>query len=175
MPRDSELVATERLRNIQLTGDIEIDAVANLKNMLARELVKDEFFKMSAIEIYDVEPDNLPRLPAICLILTGSETRQRTMGKENATFIRNITVDLVYYHADINEKASEVKMRLNMSRITSVINRNRDLNGYCRIGATTGATSFSRTGFDGNKLINTAVTPIFIPIMYRGPAAGQRL
>lgn len=177
MPHDDpELQSTERLKNlVKLTGDIEVDAQANLKGMLVRELKNDTLFGTGALEIYDIEPDQLPRLPAIALVLTGSRTEQRTLGK-NANFTREVFIDLVYYNSDVNQKNKSSDIIKKISRIQSVLRRNADLNGYCRMGARTGLVRrIERVILNSEAIVTGFVIPIIIPILYKDRAAGPGL
>jgi hypothetical protein len=173
MPSEAELMSTDRLKNLyKLTGDIEIDALKNLQSMLQRELKNDDKFRTRAIEIYDTIPDKFPRFPAICLDLVSSDTQRRTMGKDVATFMRSVYVDVWYYHADVNEKMNSYDVNLHASKIVSIIQRNADINGYCRVGV---KFEDSMQIFDkviGEKIIRGAKIRIRIPILYRDRAAG---
>ena len=167
-----ELNSAERLKNlVKLTGDIEVDAIANLKELLFRELKNDPLFAIKAIEIYDIDTEKVPRFPAICLDLKGSETQQRTIGKDRATFLRSVYVDVWYYHADVNDKIIETELRKTMSRINSVIVRNADLNGYCRMGVRLGSVLQVDKVF-GERIVRGVKFPLTIPILYRDRSAG---
>ena len=172
MPSESELVATERLRNLtKLTGDIEVDALKNLQLMLYDKMKTDDKFKTKAIEIYDVNPDIIPRFPAVCLELTGSNNRRRTMGHDFATFQRDVFIDVWYYHADVSEKFNSSEVIVNMSRIISIIQRNGNINGYCRMGVRLeGETSIIDKIFS-SKIVRGAKISLMIPILYRDRSA----
>lgn len=170
---DPELASTERLRNlIKLTGDIDVDVVLNLKELLRRELRYDEDFKLEKVaEIYDTDTEAIPSFPAICIDITSAQTQQRTIGKERATFLRTVELDIKFYGADVNDKNATRIVRLGGSRISSVISRNADLNGYCRMGLRLGAVTYPDVVF-GSKIIRAAVIPVVAPIMYRDRSAG---
>lgn len=172
MSSESELYSTERLKHlVKLTGDIEIDAVANLRETLRRELKNDDKFGLSAIEIYDIDTELIPRFPAICLDFKGSTQEQRTIGKERCTFMRTINVELWYYHADVNQKNIEMEIRRATSRIISVVSRNADLNGYCRMGVKIKNSRIIEKVF-GENIIKGSLINIDIPILYRDRSSG---
>lgn len=163
------LLAAERLRNlVKPTGDIEIDAIANLKAMLARELARDVDFPVKAIEIYDVYPEKVPNFPSIYIEVTDSITQQTTISKEMATFRRNIFCKVVYCHADINNKSIEQDIRKYGGRVASVIQRNGDINGYCRMGVRqSGNPTFVDVIFGSQKVVRGFSIPLEIPVIYR--------
>lgn len=171
---DPELLATERLKNlVKLTGDIEIDVIANLEALLKREILLDDKFKLGkSVDIYNIDTDKIVSFPAICLDLINSETVQRTIGKDIATFERSVYVDIWYYHADVNQKNVESEVRMALSRLNSILARNADLNGYCRRGMIDAKSSRIVSKVFGEKVVKAAVISKLIRIIYRDRAAG---
>ena len=165
---DSELMASERLKNmVKLTGDIEIDVIANMEALL------DEKFKPGrSMDIYTTDTDKIPTFPAISIDLVNSETRQRTMGKDRATFERNVYIDIFYYHADVNNKNVESETRIALSRLNSILARNADLNGYCRMGMRDAKPSRILDKVFGDKIVKSGVISKLVIILYRDRAAG---
>ena len=171
---DSELMASERLKNmVKLTGDIEIDVIANMEALLKREILLDEKFKLGrSMDIYTTDTDKIPTFPAISIDLVNSETRQRTMGKDRATFERNVYIDIFYYHADVNNKNVESETRIALSRLNSILARNADLNGYCRMGMRDAKPSRILDKVFGDKIVKSGVISKLVIILYRDRAAG---
>lgn len=174
MPSDFELNSTDRLKNlVKLTDVIEVDALKNLQEMLRRELIDDRRFQLSkTLEIYDTDIANVAKFPCLCLEVRGSTTDRRTIGKDAATFLRTVFIDVWYYISDVNEHARSLDLITAMGRIITIINRNADLNGYCRMGVRQegGATVVEK--LFGEKVIRGARISLRIPILYRDRAAG---
>lgn len=162
-----ELVGSEKQKYlVKLTGDIEIDVISNLRELLRRELKNDPHFSLGALEIYDIDTELVPRFPAICLDLTNSQQEQTTIGPI-ATYIRRVHVNIWYYHADIVDKAVESAVRLAASRIVSVIFRNSDLHGYSKLGIQMPSPGRFVDKVFGTKIVRGFVFPAIIPIIYR--------
>jgi hypothetical protein len=171
---DPELMATERLKNlVRLTGDIEIDVIANMEALLKREILLDDKFKLGrSMDVYTTDTDKIPTFPAISIDLVNSETKQRTIGKDRATFERNVYIDIFYYHADVNNKNVESETRIALSRLNSILARNADLNGYCRRGMVDAKPSRILDRVFGDKVVKSAVISKIVSIIYRDRAAG---
>ncbi len=171
---DPQLLATERLKNlVKLTGDIEVDVIANLESMLKREIQLDDKFKLGkSFDIFKVDTEKIVSFPAICLDLVNSETKQTSIGKDIATFIRSVYIDIYYYHADVNQNNVQSEVVMAMSRLNSILARNADLNGYCRMGMIDAKSSRIVSKVFGEKVIKAAVISKLIRIVYRDRSAG---
>lgn len=172
MPSSEELVATERLKNIQLTGCIDIDALKNLQIMLQRELKNDDQHKVLGIEIYDNDIEKITKFPCIALEVTGGTgPSQRTIGKEKATFEKEIYVTIWFYYADVDTKFVHSEIIRRVSSIVAVLAKNADLNGFCRKGLSVEDYRL-QTKAVGDTLVKCAGINIVIPVLYRDRAAG---
>lgn len=173
MPSEAELLATERLKDqTKLTGDINIDAMKNLQAMLKRELIEDPHNRMPKLEVYDHDSEAMPSFPAIALEYKGTRgPTQRTIGKERATFEQEVMVGVWYYHADVSTKNSASEITKALSRISSIIQLNSDLNGYCRKGVIIHST-MPRDRPVGAAIMAGGCVDISIPVIYRARSAG---
>lgn len=167
-----ELMAAERLRYTKITNDIDIDVMSNLKEMLSRNLFTDDEFSIKKIEIYDSDIENIPSLPCICLEHRSTDIEQRTIGKIRATFEKLVNIDLILYHSDLNDKSRQNEVTKMATRIISIINRNRDLNGYCRKGIVIGKSSYKEYVKNNDKLLRSFLIPLTISVIFRDRAAG---
>jgi hypothetical protein len=172
MPSETELASTERLKNlVKLTGNISMDVLKNLQAMLLREMKNDSEYSSKFVEIYDNDSNNIPNFPAIALEFKEKTTTRRTIGKDCATFQDLVFIDVWYYHADVNSKMINTDIQIAMDKISGIIRKNADLNGYCRKGVDILSARFSQRPVSG-KMIAGACISISACIYYRSRAAG---
>lgn len=173
MPSETELVSTERLRNlVKPIGIIAQDVLKNLQAMLLREMKSDPEFNSKMIEIYDNDSQNIPNFPAMCLEYkeTVGPTR-RTLGKDSATFQDLVYIDVWYYHSDVNSKNINSDIMIMLGKISGIIRKNADLNGYCRKGVDVGVVKVSQRPV-GTKIVAGGYVSISALIYYRSRSAG---
>lgn len=172
MPSETELLSTERLRNlVKPTGINSIDVLKNLQAMLQREMKSDAEFASKAIIIYDNDSDNIPNFPAMCLEYKDTLTKRRTIGKESATFEDLVYIDVWYYHSDVSSKALNTDIMIMLGKISGIIRKNADLNGFCRKGAEILSTKILSRPV-GTKIVSGGYISIEACIYYRSRAAG---
>lgn len=163
-----ELVTTDKKNRLQikLTGVIEVDVAKNLQAVLQRELKNDPNFRSSPIEVYDTDTENIPRFPAICINVTNIRNNQLTIGARS-TNQRDIHIAIIYYHSDINAKALDNQILQDAGRIISIVHKNADLNGYCRMGVRMESSATLMDRIKGSSIMRAAIIPIVAPILYR--------
>lgn len=167
-----EYMTAERLKNlVPLTGEIERDARENLKAMLVREMRLDSHFAMKQVPFYDADPQSFPSVPCMVLNFLGSSDRQVTLGKVNASHRKTVNFQIEYVCGDVNTKNLENELISAAARLSSIIQRNKDINGFCRLGAVTGSSKKSEFILDG-KIYKSFQIPISIDVVYRTRAAG---
>lgn len=172
MPSETELIATERLRNlVKPTGIISMDVLKNLQAMLTREMMSDSEFSSKRVDIYDNDSQNIPSFPAMCLEYKNTETKRRTLGKDSATFQDLVFIDVWYYHADVSSKNINTDIQIMLGKISGIIRKNADLNGYCRKGVDILDSRFAQRPV-GEKIIAGGVVSISALIYYRSRSAG---
>lgn len=120
------------------TGDYFTDSCLNLCEVIKREQKEDPEQELTLVKrVIEVVPEDLiiiPGLPLITCSFVGHQEKATTVGKQNVTHKLQITVQVHYYHEELNEQLRKSEITQVVWELTRIIRRNSDLNGLSPLG-----------------------------------------